>query len=408
MDKVYVGLYGPDYRQIIFEYFPDFQDNLILTSAIQQNHTIFTIDNGWGLQEFLDIIQYFPECKKVLMKKGISPLIEVKDTEVIPYNPDLSGFADGKHLGLFPRLGPANLEDYQKLLALGVPCVVNVSQHRDTIKHEETGFVYGAVQWAVHWLKALVVNPTLYPKISNNLLQVAKQQKDIERQKLLPNSPALNTLDPRTAPMQPTLVATPLVTIITPTHKRDPKIISRCINCLQLQTVKDWQQLICSDGGKERHVEELLKNLNESRVKYFHSEKSTKQGDYGNTVRKEMLKLATGKYVFFYDDDNLIDPTYLEKTIRAIETAKADFAVSQIVHFGPLNETEAGKPPIILSGFPVKLYHTDPLQILVKRECMQDIGWDCDHGYISDGYTLEALGKKYKAVKVDELLGWHL
>ena len=56
----------------------------------------------------------------------------------------------------------------------------------------------------------------------------------------------------------------------------------------------------------------------------------------------------------------------------------------------------------------MKLYHIDPLQVLVKREVMQAVGWDCDHGYVSDGVTLEMLGDKYKSTEVAEVLGFHM
>jgi hypothetical protein len=375
MDQSFGSLYGPNYRQTIFQYSSFFQENLHGQYQPQENRsmsTIFTIDNGWGLQEFSEIIANFPDCKKVLMKKGVSPLLTVPGVEVIPYNPDLSGFADGNHLGLFARLGPANFEDYKKILALGIPCVVNVNYHRETIVHEKTGFVYGNPGWATNWLRALIADENLRANIKTNL------QKP----------------------------SAPLVTVITPTCKRDPKIISRCINCLQLQTVTDWVMLLCSDGGPEKHVLDLLKQLNEPRVIYTHLPKSNKPGDYGNTIRNEMLKRATGKYVFFCDDDNIILPEFLAKMTSAVQSA--DLAVCKIVHFGPLNESVTGKPPKVLTGFPIKLYHVDPLQVLVKRECMQDIGWDCDHGYVSDGVTLERLGTKYKSIEVPEILGFHM
>jgi hypothetical protein len=377
------------------------------TPTIKQDQktmfTLFTIDNGWGLQEFLDISKDFPDCKKILMKKGVSPLANVTGAEVIPYNPDLSGFADGSHIGLFPRLGPANIEDFRKVLALGVPCVVNVNYHRDLIKHEQTGFIYGNVQWAKGWLTILLNDATMREKIHANLLSVAA-------------APVVPVVPPPPSPTPAVTVAAevvatdkaPLVTVITPTLRRDPKIIQRCINCLQLQTVTDWQQLICSSGVEEKHVKDLLASVNDHRIKYFSTTDSGKPGDFGNTVRKEMLAKATGKYVLFCDDDNLILPDYLEKMVNALEMSGADFAVAQVVHFGPFNEAVIGKPPKVLTGFPVKLYHVDPLQVLVKREAMQSIGWDCDHGYVSDGVTLEMLGDKYKSTEVAEVLGFHM
>ena len=199
----------------------------------------------------------------------------------------------------------------------------------------------------------------------------------------------------------------PLVSIITPTYKRDAKIVRRCMDCVKLQTIIDWEQLICSDGAEELQIKKLVGTCGDVRVSY-HFTQGKVDGDYGNRVRGEMLKRARGKYVLFCDDDNLILPNYLEKMIKAIEEARVDFAVSEILHFGPLNEAEVGKPPMVLRGNPIKLYHVDPLQILVKREVMLDIGWDIEVGYLSDGVTIERLGKKYKHVRVESVLGIHM
>jgi hypothetical protein len=79
------------------------------------------------------------------------------------------------------------------------------------------------------------------------------------------------------------------------------------------------------------------------------------------------------------------------------------------MHFGPLNESEICQPPpIVLKGEPVKLYHVDPLQVMVKADVMRQIGWDTEVGYLSDGVTLEKLGKDRAYAKVHEVLGVHV
>jgi hypothetical protein len=44
---------------------------------------------------------------------------------------------------------------------------------------------------------------------------------------------------------------------------------------------------------------------------------------------------------------------------------------------------------------------------LVRREVMQSIGWDTEHGYISDGYTLQQLSDR-PGVEVPMVLGVHV
>ena len=54
--------------------------------------TFFTIDNGWGLSEFMEMTKQFTNAKKVLMRKGVSPLSNAEGIEVIQYSTDLSCF----------------------------------------------------------------------------------------------------------------------------------------------------------------------------------------------------------------------------------------------------------------------------------------------------------------------------
>ena len=199
------------------------------------------------------------------------------------------------------------------------------------------------------------------------------------------------------------------VSVITPTYKRDPKILFRCMSCMKLQTESSWEQIVCSDGGVEPEARRAVESFCDPRVRYS-ATTAKKDGDFGNTVRKTMLeKEVKGKYVMFLDDDNMIMPNYLEKMVAALEAnLEVGFALCRVIHFGPLNESVLGKPPIVLTGEPVKLYHVDPLQVLVRREVMQEIGWDTEVGYLSDGVTLEKLGNKFKHVRVDEVLGVHI
>jgi hypothetical protein len=152
-------------------------------------------------------------------------------------------------------------------------------------------------------------------------------------------------------------------------------------------------------------VERLVSDTGDDRIKYNMCE--APEGDYGNYARKAMLEKARGKYVAFFDDDNIILPEFLSVMVASLEESGADYAVCQIMHFGPLNEDEVGSPPIVLRGLPVKLYHIDPLQFLVRRTVMQEIGWDTDVGYLSDGVTLEKLNGR-NAVEVPLALGVHI
>jgi hypothetical protein len=196
------------------------------------------------------------------------------------------------------------------------------------------------------------------------------------------------------------------VTIITPTYQRSVDTVKRCIDCVRAQTICDWEHIICSDGKFEGAISALVDAQDDVRLSYQNTS-DREEGDYGNRVRASVLEQAVGRYVVFFDDDNIILPTFLEKMIGAIRREEADFAICQCMHFGPL-QTFIGKPPVVLTGIPPKLYHIDTLQVVAKTEVMRDIGWQTEHGYFTDGNVYQEMAEKYKYVEVPEVLALHL
>lgn len=386
MEAAFSARYGRDFRRTLFEYSSDFTHNLEeKKSDMSEQLTIATVDNGWGARAFDQITSNFPECRRVIMRKGISRFEDEVDAEVMDYDENLTVLREADIL-LFTRIGPMNVHEMEQMMGEGKPVVADVRFHNNRISHEKDGFVYGNGMWAVHWLNHLVNNKDTRDKIGETARnkfahKVPENQHQTEKQ----------------------ITAT----VITPTYKRDPETVKRAIDCMKLQTMTDWEHLICSDGICEDNIKQLVDELNDSRVKYNYTEKRI-EGDYGNIVRSEMLQKARGKYVVFMDDDNLIMPHYLERMINAIEESEKDFAVCRIVHFGPLREDIAGKPPQVLTGIPVELHRVDSLQVVARRDAIQDIGWDTENGYLADGYTLQALGNNYEYVEVPEILGYHM
>lgn len=420
-DEAFSVRYGQDFRKTIFEYDQRYEGNLVKEKQETNDMlTVITVENGWGVDEIEEIMKQVSGIRLIVMQKGVSNF-DVKNATVLPYTTDLDDLISQADLALFARVGPANEREYHKVVEAGVPSVVHHYYHQGKIKHEENGFVYGHVSWAVSWLKTLVENQSLRQKISAAWVKSDAEKAETEKPEP-PSEPevpesfeqAMKDVDEgNLVPLDVALYSDPLeegevlVSFITPTYRRKTEIIRRSYDCLKLQTVNNWEQLICSDGSKEDHAAALVREIGDERVQYHHLN-SKKDGDFGNRCRAEMLSKARGRYVVFFDDDNIILPEFIEKMTMALEQAEADFAVCDVMHFGPLNEPVSGKPPIILKGEPVKLYHVDPLQILVKREAMQSVGWNTERGYVADGVSLEALGDRYTHVKVNEVLGVHV
>lgn len=411
MEKAFSERFGTDFRRTLFEYEESFEGNLKETDMKEIGKarnscklTIATVDNGWGVRDFEKITGRFSECRRIVMRKGVSNFASETTAEVVDYDPELKEVLNAD-IALFTRVGASNFDDYKRVIQAGVPVIVHVDHHKELVKHEETGFLYGHHTWAVGWIQKLLTNEGLRLRVGGlaaksmnggtEVVGAVEPERDLAGRRERPDEGPGH---------EGGLVR---VSVITPTYRRDPMIVSRCIDCVRLQTVAEVEQFICSDGAPEPQIASLVGSVGDKRITY-HNTEVKKPGDFGNVVRSEMLKKARGEYVLFMDDDNLILPNYLEKMIAAIEESGKDFAVCRVVHFGPLREDVCGKPPKILTGIPVKLHHVDPLQVLVRREAMLEVGWDTERGYLADGYTLQALGEKFDCVEVQEVLGFHM
>jgi glycosyltransferase involved in cell wall biosynthesis len=110
-----------------------------------------------------------------------------------------------------------------------------------------------------------------------------------------------------------------LVSIILPTYNRG-KIINSCIDSVLNQTYDKFELIVtddCSTDETRLVVTELAKSDN--RIKYFKNEK--RMGLPGN--RNSGLSKARGKYVFFIEDDIIVEPKCVEFLVGAINKISA-------------------------------------------------------------------------------------
>jgi len=132
--------------------------------------------------------------------------------------------------------------------------------------------------------------------------------------------------------------------------------------------------------------------------------------DYATKIRQKLVEYSKQfnvDYVLFLDDDNTINPNYLHTMSLAIENSGKDFAICNIIHFGPVQSFISTNFPFVLKGEPVKLFYVDTLNGMFKWHVINDLGWSQDGNYLSDGNTFERIAEKYQYVKVNEILGIH-
>lgn len=200
----------------------------------------------------------------------------------------------------------------------------------------------------------------------------------------------------------------PIITIITPTFKRNTRILKRCIDSINSQTYPHWRHLIIADDKT------LVGHVSDEIIEKYSSEKRQfiplghRSNNSGNSPRIFGISKIESEFTFFFDDDNVVFPNYLETCMDYFKThPQIEMSICKIIHLGPL-PAHLCPPPKVLNGNPPVLQNIDTLQACIRSHIVKTYGWLETGVYLADGYTLENFAKNCKYGYIDDVLGVHL
>jgi glycosyltransferase involved in cell wall biosynthesis/nucleoside-diphosphate-sugar epimerase len=109
----------------------------------------------------------------------------------------------------------------------------------------------------------------------------------------------------------------PLVSVVTP-YYNSSKTIQETINSVLGQTLQNFEYIIVDDGSESKEAK-ALDSIKHPKVKTVHLKENIGNGSPA-AARNIGILMAKGKYVVCLDADDMIEPTYLEKGVVALET----------------------------------------------------------------------------------------
>ncbi len=124
-----------------------------------------------------------------------------------------------------------------------------------------------------------------------------------------------------------------LVTVVIPIYNVE-QYLDRCINSVVNQTYKNLEIILVDDGSPDNcpaMCDAWVQK--DSRIKVVHKE----NGGLGY-ARNSGMEVATGKYIFFFDSDDSIELTLVEKCVNAAQEHN-----SELVIFGRNNVYDDGR-----------------------------------------------------------------
>lgn len=126
----------------------------------------------------------------------------------------------------------------------------------------------------------------------------------------------------------------PKVSIIIPTYNRAHLLKNTIQSTLNLEC-EDFEVIVVDDGSVD-NTEEVIKGLEDNRIKYIRHEK--RMG--APKTKSDGVKYSRGKYILFGEDDVLYDSDYLKKLIGCMIKNNADIVAGRILY---LKENESKK-----------------------------------------------------------------
>jgi glycosyltransferase involved in cell wall biosynthesis len=181
------------------------------------------------------------------------------------------------------------------------------------------------------------------------------------------------------------------VTIVTATYNR-PHILKEAIESVRKQTYSNWEQIVVSDGRDPR-VEALGATFNEPRLRVFNTRRFSVMGNY---QRNYALKYATGEFVLYLDDDNIIYPQCLETMVKGFTADAVGYVVCPI-HYGD---------GIMAPGESFRHEEIDLLNFMVRRKLVLKV-WGQPIHYSADFRLIDKIRRISQGVFRDELIGHH-
>jgi beta-1,4-mannosyl-glycoprotein beta-1,4-N-acetylglucosaminyltransferase len=211
-----------------------------------------------------------------------------------------------------------------------------------------------------------------------------------------------------------------LVNFIVPTFNRHDEL-RRALNSIEAQTYDKIKVWVCADGHDEK-VKQIVEEFNDNSEHkvYIYLALPQHEGLLGSKPRMMGIDaLANTGVVCFLDDDNTIQPTYVEKLFKAIrsdggyqkhETYVPD---STIISYCVINHSHSNKP-IPIPGHVQGMFeysNIDTLNIMVncqvaklcKAKWLHVAGQKITH----DIDFIQECAKKGKSVFVNEILADH-
>ncbi len=193
-----------------------------------------------------------------------------------------------------------------------------------------------------------------------------------------------------------------MISVIIPTYNRANRI-KASLESVMTQTYTDIEIIVVDDGSAD-NTEEVIRSLNDGRIKYVRYE--INQG--ACHARNVGIDEAEGDYIAFHDSDDVWKRDKLEKQLECIEQNNADMLLCKIevhksngkIEYYP----EVNKSCFVDYGLVLAGGVGSTQTFMAKARVFKDIHFDELMPRSQDTEVLIRISKKYKIYYLNEVL----
>ncbi len=159
----------------------------------------------------------------------------------------------------------------------------------------------------------------------------------------------------------------PLVSILMPYYKLG-SFLQQAVESVKNQTYANWQLIVVDDCSPEQPANEILAGESDQRIRIIRN----KENMGCSASRNLAAAQSNGEYLIPLDGDDMLAPTYIEKTVRGAQEIGASAAYTHVQYFGDAGREKIYVPSIDLGE--IFYGHFPCNTLLIKREAFESTG----------------------------------
>ncbi len=174
-------------------------------------------------------------------------------------------------------------------------------------------------------------------------------------------------------------MSNPLISIVIPTYNR-AHLIGETLDSIIEQTYSNWECVIVDDGSTDSTSMVVEEYINKDSRFTFHKRPQERQNG-GNAARNFGFEKSNGKYIIWFDSDDLMTEDHITVKVEAILKHKKDFVIAKTQNFNANGDLEPyvyniQEDNVSIDNFIKRRIHWYTYDVMLTRDIAKQIAYN--------------------------------